>query len=68
MGKTFAPQLEGLKGNARRRRIAALALATDVLAWSFLRQDYDLTPTEAELAVAETIVRLSARPDERTDR
>jgi AcrR family transcriptional regulator len=68
VGKIFAPQLEGLRGNARRRRIAALALATDVLAWRFLRQDYGLTRTEAERAVAETVVALSARPDERTDR
>ena len=66
--KTFAPQLEGLKGNPRRRRIAALALATDVLAWWFFRQDYGLTRTEAERAVAETIVSLSVRPEEGTDR
>jgi AcrR family transcriptional regulator len=66
--KTFAPQLEGLEGNPRRRRIAALALATDVLAWWFFRQDHGLTRTEAERAVTETIVALSARPDERTDR
>jgi AcrR family transcriptional regulator len=53
--KTFAPQLEGVGGKVRRRRIAVLALATDVLAWRFLRHDNGLGRAEAERAVAEAV-------------
>jgi AcrR family transcriptional regulator len=58
--KTFAPLLDGLDARTRRRRVAALALATDVLAWRFLRHDSKLGRAEAELAVVETVE--SARP------
>jgi AcrR family transcriptional regulator len=53
--KTFAPLLGGLRGKTLRRRSAAIALATDVLAWKILRHDIGLTRTEAELAVIETV-------------
>jgi AcrR family transcriptional regulator len=53
--KTFAPQLEGLKGKVRLRRVATLALATDVLAWRFLRHHSGLSRAEAERAVVEAV-------------
>jgi AcrR family transcriptional regulator len=53
--KTFGPLLEGLRGKALDRRRAAIALATDVLAWKVLRHDIGLTRTEAELTVVEAI-------------
>jgi AcrR family transcriptional regulator len=58
--KTFAPQLAGLRGKVRRRRVASLALATDVLAWRFLRHESGLGRAEAELAVVETVDPASA--------
>jgi AcrR family transcriptional regulator len=53
--KTFAPLLEDLRGKALRRRKAALTLATDALAWRFLRRDSGLSRAEAERAVVETV-------------
>lgn len=53
--KTFAPLLSGLTGAARERRLAAIVLATDVLAWKLLRQDMRIERDEAERIVAEMV-------------
>ena len=46
---TFAPQLAGLRGLARKRRIAAPgAAATDVYTWKLLRLDLGLSRAETE--------------------
>jgi AcrR family transcriptional regulator len=52
---TFAPQLEGLSGELYERRLAAILLATDLLAWKLLRQDMELDRENSERIVAEMI-------------
>jgi len=52
---TFAPLLEGLEGQARERRLAAIVLATDVLAWKLLRRDMGIARAQAERVVAEMV-------------
>jgi AcrR family transcriptional regulator len=53
--RTFAPQLRGLRGGARRRRLAAVTLATDLLAWKLLRGEIGLGREEAERVMAEMV-------------
>jgi AcrR family transcriptional regulator len=53
--RAFTPRLAGLRDRPRRRRAAALVLATDVLAWKLLRRDEGLSRAEAEAAVAEIV-------------
>jgi AcrR family transcriptional regulator len=55
VAKTFAPQLAGLKGAARERRIARLIVATDIFTWKRLRQDMRLSRATVEQIVAEII-------------
>jgi AcrR family transcriptional regulator len=53
--KTFAPLLHGLRGAPRKRRLAAIIVATDLLVWKLLRQDMQLDRENAEAIVAEMI-------------
>ncbi len=52
---TFAPQLAGLRGAARTRRVAALVAATDVYTWKLLRLDLGLSRAETERTLVEII-------------
>jgi AcrR family transcriptional regulator len=52
---TFAPQLTGLRGMARKRRVAALVAATDVYIWKLLRLDLALSRAETERTLVEII-------------
>jgi AcrR family transcriptional regulator len=56
--RTFAPLIAGLKGAARRRRIAALVALTDVYTWKLLRRDLGLSQAETERTLAELIHKL----------
>lgn len=53
--RTFADLLVGLRGAARRRRKAALVVATDVYTWKLLRRDLGLTRAETERTIVELI-------------
>jgi hypothetical protein len=53
--QTFAPQLAGLRGPARKRRVAALVAATDVYTWKLLRLDLGLSRVETERTLVELI-------------
>jgi AcrR family transcriptional regulator len=53
--RTFAPLLVGLRGGARKRRIAALVAVTDVYTWKLLRLDLGLSRTETERTLVEMI-------------
>ena len=52
---TFEPQLADLSREPYERRLAAILLATDLLAWKLLRQDMKLDRKSAEEVVAEII-------------
>jgi AcrR family transcriptional regulator len=52
---TFGPQLDGLAGESYERRLAAILLATDLLAWKLLRQDMQLDREGSERVVVEMI-------------
>jgi len=52
---TFEPQLAGLSGKPYERRLAAILLATDLLAWKLLRQDMRLDRERSEQVIAEMI-------------
>ncbi len=52
---TFAPRLRGLRGAARKRRLAAIVVATDLLVWKLLRVDMKLEREQAERIVVEMI-------------
>jgi AcrR family transcriptional regulator len=58
--RTFAPSLHDLRGKARQRRLNALVLATDLLAWKLLRRDMPLTREEAETTVLEIVRTMGA--------
>jgi AcrR family transcriptional regulator len=58
VANTFAPQLEPLGGDTRRRRLAQLVALTDVYTWKLLRRDMELGRKETERAIAEMIERL----------
>lgn len=51
----FAPLLDGLRGQARERRLAAIVVATDVLVWKLLRRDMGLTRAQAQRVVVEMV-------------
>jgi AcrR family transcriptional regulator len=50
--RTFAPLLAGTRGASRRRQVAALVAATDLLVWKLLRMDMQLDRTDAEAVMA----------------
>jgi AcrR family transcriptional regulator len=52
---TFESQLDGLEGDPYERRLAAILLATDLLAWKLLRQDMQLDRERSEQVIAEMI-------------
>jgi hypothetical protein len=53
--RTFAPFLHGLRGRSRERRLTAIVIATDLLAWKLLRRDMQLDRRDAERIVAEMV-------------
>ncbi len=53
--RTFEPLLHGLQGGSRSRRLAAIAIATDVLVWKLLRRDMQLERKVAERIAVEMI-------------
>jgi AcrR family transcriptional regulator len=52
---TFAPLVRDLRGQARELRLAAIAVATDLLVWKVLRLDMQLGRAQAEQVVSEMI-------------
>lgn len=56
--RTFAPLIDGLKGAARKRRIAALVALTDVYTWKLLRRDLGLSRADTERTLVELISKL----------
>lgn len=59
--ETFAPLLRGLRGDRRERRLTAIVIATDLLAWKLLRLDMGLPREKAEDVVAEMVQGSPAR-------
>lgn len=57
--RVFAPQLRGLRGVARGRRLAQLITACDVYTWKLLRRDCGLSRRQTEIALRELIDPLS---------
>lgn len=55
VARVFQPLLRGLRGASRQRRLAAIVLATDLLAWKLLRLDMQLDRPQAEQIVEEMI-------------
>jgi AcrR family transcriptional regulator len=53
--RVFTPQLSGLTGPARRRRVAALVVLTDVYTWKLLRRDLGLSRDATERTLVELI-------------
>jgi AcrR family transcriptional regulator len=60
--RTFAPQLEGLSGSLRERRLVALIVATDLLVWKLLCRDMGLGRTTAEQIVADMVTATKGAP------
>ena len=54
----FAGALEALAGDARRRRVAQLVVATDVYTWKLLRRDKGLSREQTAIAMRELIAAL----------
>jgi AcrR family transcriptional regulator len=55
--RTFAPQLQGLRGPERKRRHAALVVLTDVYTWRLLRLDLKLSRADCERTLVDLIER-----------
>ncbi len=55
VGRIFGPTLAGLRGKPHERRLAAIVLATDLLAWRLLRLDMQIDRLEAEGIVVEMV-------------
>jgi AcrR family transcriptional regulator len=53
--RTFPALLAGRRGAARNRRIAQIAVATDVETWKLLRRDHGLSRKQTEAAMKELI-------------
>ena len=51
----FAAAFTGLRGAARKRRVAQLVVATDVFTWKLLRRDKGLSRDQTILAVRELV-------------
>jgi AcrR family transcriptional regulator len=56
--RTFAPLVAGVRGAARRRRIAALVVLTDVYTWKLLRRDLGLSAGDTERTLVDLITSL----------
>ncbi len=59
--RTFAPLIDGLKGSARKRRMAALVALTDVYTWKLLRLDLGLSRADTVRALVELIGELAPK-------
>jgi hypothetical protein len=60
--RTFAPQLAGLTGAARERRLVSLVVATDLLVWKLLRREMGLGRATAERIVIEMVTATKGAP------
>jgi AcrR family transcriptional regulator len=60
--RTFAPQLAGLRGAARERRLVSLVVATDLLVWKLLRREMGLGRATAERIVIEMVTATKGAP------
>ena len=58
VARVFAPQLAGLRGAARKRRVAALVALTDVYTWKLLRRDLGLSRADTERTLIDLIDKL----------
>jgi AcrR family transcriptional regulator len=56
--RVFAPQLRGVRGAERKRRVAALVVLTDVFTWRILRLDLGLSRADTERTLVDLINRL----------
>jgi AcrR family transcriptional regulator len=56
--RTFAPLIDGLDGAARKRRVAALVVLTDVFTWRLLRLDLRLSRADTKRTLVDLINRL----------
>ena len=56
--RVFAPQLKGVRGAERKRRVAALVVLTDVYTWRLLRLDLKLSRADTERTLVDLINRL----------
>jgi AcrR family transcriptional regulator len=56
--RVFAPQLEGVRGGERKRRVAALVVLTDVYTWRLLRLDLKLSRADTERTLVDLINRM----------
>src|SRR4051812_947957 len=61
VARVFAPQLKGLRGAERKRRIAALVVLTDVYTWRLLRLDLKLSRADTERTLVDLINRSEGR-------
>jgi AcrR family transcriptional regulator len=55
--RVFAPQLKGLRGGERKRRVASLVVLTDVYTWRLLRLDLELSRADTERTLVDLINR-----------
>ena len=55
VARTFAPQLEPIRGTAKRRRLAQLVAITDVYVWKLLSHDMALSRAQTQAAIIEMI-------------
>lgn len=55
VAQTFAPQIDGLTGGPKRRRVAQLVAITDVYVWKLLRRDMQLGRQQTQAAIIELI-------------
>jgi AcrR family transcriptional regulator len=62
--RTFPGALAGLRGTARRRRLAQLCTVCDALTWKLLRRDHGLTPAQTATALEELLEALHQHPTE----
>ena len=51
----FAAALTGLRGAARKRRVAQLVVATDVFTWKLLRRDREFSRQQTIVAIRELV-------------
>ena len=61
VARVFAPQLAGLRGGARKRRVAALVALTDVYTWKLLRRDLGLSRADTERTLIDLITKLEGQ-------
>lgn len=57
----FSPDLEGLRGVERERRVAQFVAITDIYVWKLLRRDRGLSRRQTQLAMRELLEPLTRR-------